>query len=72
MDIRKYTGIIIRRNRLFLVCKSDVTGKLCWSASPYDAWLTRNKQYAHSIARVVGGSMVLFNPVAGQVREMII
>lgn len=72
MDIREYTGIIIRKNRWFLVCRSEITGELRWSASPYDAWRTRKKQYAHRIAGKVGGRMVLFNPVAGQVMEMAI
>ena len=67
-DIRRQTGLIIRRNGEFLVGKAMLTGGLRWSVSPYDAWITRDTDTARSVARTVGGTVMLFNPVARQMR----
>lgn len=66
VDIRKYTRVIVRRNREYLQCKSKIHGGLVWSASPWDAWWTRNADNARAIARKTGGIPVLFNPVTGR------
>ena len=42
---------------------------LRWSRSPWDAWRTRDREKAEKIAKVTGGDMMLFNPIAGQLRE---
>jgi len=41
-----------------------------WSHSPYDAWFTRNRRIAWTIARRLHGKTVMFNPIVGQIREM--
>ena len=71
MDIRKLTGIIIQKDGKYLVGRSCVGG-LRWSASPWDAWRTRKRDKAFIVADRVGGVRYLFNPVAGQIREMVI
>ena len=70
MDIREATGIIIRRGSGFLVGRVLYSAELRWSSSPFDAWFTRDRDTAESLARAVGGAMWLFNRVCGQLREM--
>ena len=69
-DIRKKTCIVIRKNGDYLVGYIVFTDELRWSASPYDAWKTRNKEKAAEVARKTGGIMVLFNPIVNQTRVM--
>lgn len=67
-DIRRKTGLIVRRNGEYLVGHSCF---LRWSTSPYDAWRTRNRDDAEQVAEKVGGELWLFNPVVGQIRKVI-
>ena len=71
MDIRTKTGIIIRRGNEWLVGRIVYSRELRWSRSPWDAWITRHRLDAERVARATGGTMWLFNPVAGQLRELI-
>ncbi len=68
MNIREKTGLIIRRGNEYLVACQAVTGELRWSTSPWDAWWTRKREHAKRMSRVTGGDVVLFNPVAGQIK----
>lgn len=68
MDIRLLTCVIIRKNGKYLVGRILGTDDLRWSDSPHDAWRTRNREDARDMARIVGGTMMLFNPAAGQLR----
>lgn len=70
MDIRTKTCIIIRKDGEFLVGTILFSTDLRWSTSPYDAWSTRRKEDAERVAGAVGGEMVLFNPVARQMRVL--
>lgn len=70
MDIRKRTGIIIQKDGLFLVGTIIYSTELRWSRSPWDAWITRDRGKAERVAGKVGGTRMLFNPVAGQIRMM--
>ena len=70
MDIRRETGLIIRKDGQYLVGKVMFSEELRWSASPWDAWRTRIRANARSVAEKVDGEIMLFNPVAGQIREM--
>lgn len=67
MDIRMNTMLVIRKNREYLQGRSKF-GNLIWSNSPYDAWQTRNIRNARKVAGKVGGELVLFNPIVGQLR----
>lgn len=69
-DIRKKTGIIIRKNSEYLVGTVLYSMETRWSISPYDAWRTRDREQAARIARITGGVMVLFNPVAFQMKVL--
>ena len=69
-DIRKATCLIIRKNNEYLVGTILYSTDLRWSISPYDAWQTRDIEKARRIARVTGGTMMLFNPVARQMKVM--
>jgi len=69
-NIREATGIIIERNNEYLVCVDVATGRLRWSNSPYDAWITRRRESAFKVASKVNGTRFLFNPIAGQIRRM--
>ena len=69
MDIRGETALIIRKDGEFLVGKIIFSNELRWSRSPWDAWKTRIRAKARSIAEKTGGEIMLFNPVTGQLRE---
>lgn len=70
MDIRLKTGIIIQKDGEYLV--GAIIGLSClrWSQSPWDAWITRRRDHAEKVAKAVGGTRMLFNPVAGQLKKM--
>jgi hypothetical protein len=70
MDIRSATGIIIEKDGEYLVGTILFSTDLRWSTSPWDAWITRRKEYALKVAEKVGGNRVLFNPVAGQMKTI--
>lgn len=70
MDIRRKTQLIVRRGADFLVGTILYTTDLRWSSSPWDAWGTRDREAAEKVARKVNGDLWLWNPVAGQLREV--
>ena len=70
MDIREKTGIIIKKNGLFLVAYCIGTEELRWSSSPWDAWITRDREAARFVSDRINGVRMLFNPVAGQLRGL--
>lgn len=69
-EIRKQTCLIIRKNGEYLVGTILYSTDLRWSRSPYDAWSTREKADAERVAQTVGGELVLFNPIARQMKVM--
>ena len=69
IDIRLQTGLIVRKGSEFLVGRCAVTGSLKWSGSPWDAWRTRIRANARTVAERIDGEILLFNPVAGQMKE---
>ena len=70
MEIREKTRLIIRRNNEYMVGRIVFSKELRWSTSPYDAWWTKDKEKAEEYARRTGGIVMLFNPVAGQLRVL--
>ena len=70
MNIRRETGIIIQKDGQYLVARIIGTNQLRWSLSPWDAWRTRKREFALMVADKVGGTQMLFNPVAGQLRGL--
>ena len=70
-DIRRKTGLIIKRGPEYLVGRILGTNDLKWSTSPWDAWRTRDREAAENVARVTGGDLWLFIPVAGQIRAAV-
>lgn len=68
-DIRRSTGLIIKRGPEYLVGRILGSADLKWSISPWDAWRTRDRETAEAVARATGGDLWLFNPIAGQIRE---
>lgn len=70
-DIRRSTGLIIKRGQEYLVGRILGTTDLKWSISPWDAWRTRDREAAEAVARATGGDLWLFNPIAGQIREAV-
>lgn len=69
MDCRQYTNLIIKKDGEYLVGVIAGTRILRWSNSPYDAWITREPENAARVSDLVGGQIMLFNPVVGQIRE---
>lgn len=67
MDIRSKTCLIVRKNRYYLVGWDGLTKGPSWSQSKYDAWRTRDVKTAKRVARKCGGTLMLFNPIAGQI-----
>lgn len=70
MDIRKLTCVIIQKDGQYLVGMIMWSKQIRWSGAAYDAWRTRDPEQARRIARRVGGTTMLFNPAAGQLRAM--
>ena len=66
--IRRATCLIIRKDGEYLVGTILYSTDLRWSRSPYDAWSTRERADAELVAGLVGGEMVLFNPVVNQMK----
>lgn len=66
-DIRLSTGLIIRRDGEYLRGTQAGTGRLLWSTSPWDAWKTREREAAHLVAWKLGGEVMLFNGIVGQI-----
>lgn len=71
MDIRTKTGLIIQKDGKYLVACQVGTRELVWRDSPWDAWLTREREDAKRVRDVTGGELILFNPVAGQIRRYV-
>ena len=69
MDIRTKTVLIIKRGDEYLVGTICFSTDLRWSKSKYDAWTTRRREDAERVASVVGGTVMLFNPIVNQERE---
>ena len=67
-DIRRQTCLIIRKNGEYLVGRILYSADLRWSVSRSDAWRTRDREKARRIARVTGGTVMLFNPIIGRER----
>ena len=70
MNIRTKTCLIIRRGAEYLVGTILYSTDLRWSRSPWDAWRTRSRESAEKVAAAGGGELWLFNPIAGQIREV--
>ena len=68
--LRRETCIIIRKDGDYLVGTILYSRDLRWSYSAFDAWRTRDREAARRVARVVGGVLVLFNPIIGKTGEM--
>ena len=68
--LRRETCIIIRKDGEYLVGAVLHSRELRWSYSSFDAWRTRDREAARRVARVVGGVLVLFNPIIGKTGEM--
>lgn len=66
MDVRRQTALIIAKDGGFLVGFSLF---LRFSKSPYDAWRTRKVEAARMVADRIGGELMLFNPIVGQLRR---
>ena len=69
MDIRRQTGLIIRKDGKYLQGKKMLQDELKWSDSPWDAWKTRIRAEARSVQEKVGGEIVLWNPIVGQMKK---
>ena len=70
MNIRLCTVLIVKRGSQFLVGRIPYSLEFRWSDSAYDAWSTRSREAAEDVAKLIGGELWLFNPVAGQLREL--
>ena len=68
MDVREKTVLIIKRGDEYLVGRICFSDELRWSKSKYDAWATRRREDAERVAGMVGGTVMLFNPIVNQER----
>lgn len=69
-DIRGQTVLIIQKDGKYYCGRMMVTGWRIWRETPYDARRTRKRDVAARAAETLGGKVMLFNPVAGQVRDV--
>ena len=70
-DIRLQTVLIIRKGNEYLSGRNLLTGQLIWRQDYSDAWKTRIRAAAQSIAEKTGGEIYLFNPVVCQLRKYV-
>ena len=68
-DIRLSTVLIIRKGGKYLTGRNPVTGEFVWRSDKWDAWGTRIRAEARSVAEKSGGEILLWNPIAGQIRK---
>lgn len=62
---------VVKQGRQYIVAIPYKNTKYCrFSPSPYDAWMTRDREQAEEVARRTGGIMVLFNPIVNQEKVM--
>lgn len=70
-DIRLRTKLIIRKDGYWLQGVCFLTQEVLWCADAWAAWGTRDREAALRVAQRVGGAEIwLFNPVAGQKRQL--
>ena len=69
MNAKSKTVLIVKRGDEYLVGRICFNMELRWSKSKYDAWATRRREDAELVASVVGGTVMLFNPIVNQIRE---
>ena len=69
MNCKQYTSLVIEKDGEYLVGVIVGTRILRWSNSPYDAWMTRKPESAARVSDKVGGQIMLFNPIVGQIRR---
>ena len=69
MDIRLKTTLIIKRDGMYLQGYILYSDEFRWSDSPWDAWKTRIRANAKSAQMKAGGTIMLWNPIVGQLRE---
>ncbi len=69
-DIRGQTVLIIQKDGKYYCGRMMVTGWRIWRETPYDARRTRNRDVAVRAAERLAGHVMLFNPVAGQLKEL--
>ena len=62
-DIRSATCLVIRKDGEYLSRRMMLTGELVWDPHLSSAWTTRDKDAAVRMARIVGGTVYLFNKV---------
>ena len=69
-DLRRATRLIIKKDNEYMVGRILYSRQLRWSTSPNDAWWTRDMDKAQFVARQLGGTVVLYNPVVNQIRNL--
>ena len=69
VDIRNYTSLIVGRGNEFLVGCIMGSTEIRWSICAWDAWRTRIWEDARKVAQKVGGEIMMFNPVTGELRK---
>ena len=70
MDIRRMTCLVVKKGNEFVVCRQAGTGIIKFTTSPWEAWSTRIRANARSVAEKIDGEVFLFNPIVGQIRKM--
>jgi hypothetical protein len=68
--IRRQTSLIVVKNGQYLSHRNMVTGKIEWDPHLSRAWRTRNRDDAQKLARMLGGRLMLFNPIIWRTKEL--
>ena len=68
MTVNDAWVLIIRMGNKYLVgLPYTDTLMIRWSSSPYDAYPMHRKRIAKKVAEMVGGEVVCFNPILGEI-----
>ena len=69
-DIRKHTFIIIRKDGEYVASRMMRRKYIRMTIYAHEAAKTRDRALAEKVARAIGGTMMLYNDITLDIREM--
>jgi len=69
-DLRKHTFIIIRKDGEYVASRMMRSNYIRMTIYAHEAAKTRDRALAERVARAIGGTMMLYNDITRDIREM--
>ena len=70
IDIRRKTCIIIRKDGEYVASRMMRSNYIRMTIYAHEAAKTRDRALAERVARAIGGTMMLYNDITRDIREM--